>query len=555
MSYIVKQPCDEAVIQSTPAHDASKELKSTTRAELSISAKSTGRWVLVATILGSSMAFIDGTVVNVALPVLQNELHATATDVQWVVEAYSLFLAALILVGGSLGDHYGRRRIFAIGVLLFTLASVMCGLAPNVNVLIVARAFQGVGGALLVPGSLAIISASFDSKQRGRAIGTWSGFTAITSAVGPVLGGFLVQYASWRWVFFINVPLAATVLIVLFWRVPESRNETLAEHARLDWWGALLATLGLGGIVFGLIESNNLGLGSGLVLLSLAIGVTALIAFLLVEARSNSPMLPLTLFRSRTFSGANVLTFLLYAALGASLFFLPFNLIRVQGYTPTEAGAANLPLILLIFFLSRWSGGLVSRYGAKLPLIIGPLIAATGFALFARPGVGGSYWTTYFPAVVVLGIGMAVSVAPLTTAVMGSVDTQYVGTASGVNNAVSRTAGLIAIAVFGIVVLAIFSTSLATQLSLLHVPAGIQQALLLQENKLVGIEIPAGLSTSTQVAVQQAIAESFITSFRVVMLIASALAVCSSLSSFLLIEGKKPPIDKKAPQEMERKRS
>jgi EmrB/QacA subfamily drug resistance transporter len=546
MSYIVKPPCDEAVIQSAPVHDASKELKRTTRAELSTSAKSTGRWVLVATILGSSMAFIDGTVVNVALPVLQTELHATATDVQWVVEAYSLFLAALILVGGSLGDHFGRRRVFAIGIVLFTGASVLCGLAPNVNFLIFARAFQGVGGALLVPGSLAIISASFDSKQRGTAIGTWSGFTAITSAVGPVLGGVLVQYASWRWVFFLNVPLAVIVLIVLFWRVPESRNEALAAHPQLDWWGALLATLGLGGIVFGLIESNNLGVGSGLVLLSLGIGVAALIAFLLVEARSQAPMLPLSLFRSRTFSGANVLTFLLYAALGASLFFLPFNLIRVQGYTPTEAGAANLPLILILFFLSRWSGGLVTRYGAKLPLIIGPLIAALGFALFARPGIGGSYWTTFFPAAVVLGIGMAVSVAPLTTAVMGAVDVQYVGTASGVNNAVSRTAGLIAIAVFGIVVLAIFSNSLASYLSVLHVPAGIQQALLVQENKLVGIEIPAGLSTATHAAVQQAIAESFISSFRVVMLIAAALAVCSSLSSLLLIEGKKPPMDKKA---------
>ncbi len=545
MSYIVKPPCDEAVIQSAPI-SSTNEVARTISTTLSMPAKSTGRWVLVATILGSSMAFIDGTVVNVALPVLQTELHATATDVQWVVEAYSLFLAALILVGGSLGDHFGRRRVFAIGIVLFTVASVLCGLAPNVTVLIFARAFQGVGGALLVPGSLAIISASFDRKQRGTAIGTWSGFTAITSAIGPVLGGVLVQYASWRWVFFINVPLAVIVLLVLFWRVPESRNEALAAQPQLDWWGALLATLGLGGMVFGLIESNNLGVGSGLVLLSLGIGVAALIAFLLVEARSQAPMLPLSLFRSRTFSGANVLTFLLYAALGASLFFLPFNLIRVQGYTPTEAGAANLPLIVILFFLSRWSGGLVSRYGAKLPLIIGPLIAATGFALFAVPGIGGSYWTTFFPAAVVLGIGMAVSVAPLTTAVMGAVDVQYVGTASGVNNAVSRTAGLIAIAVFGIVVLAIFSNSLASYLSVLHVPAGIQQALLLQENKLVGIEIPAGLSTATQAAVQQAIAESFISSFRVVMLLAAALAVCSSLSSLLLIEGKKPQVDKKA---------
>ncbi len=542
MSYIVKPPCDKAVIQAAPEH-GSKEVKRATQA---VSSKSRiGLWVLVATILGSSMAFIDGTVVNVALPVLQTDLRASATDVQWVVEAYSLFLAALILVGGSLGDHFGRRRIFSLGILLFTVASVLCGLAPTINLLIVARAFQGVGGALLVPGSLAIISASFDSKQRGRAIGTWSGFTAITSAVGPVMGGFLVQYASWRWVFFINVPLAVVVLIVLYWRVPESRNEALGEHARLDWWGAFLATLGLGGIVFGLIESNNLGLGSGLVLLSLAIGIAALLAFLLVEARSTSPMLPLTLFRSRTFSGANVLTFLLYAALGASLFFLPFNLIRVQGYTPTEAGAANLPLILLMFFLSRWSGGLVARYGAKLPLIIGPLIAALGFALFAVPGIGGSYWTTYFPAVVVLGIGMAVSVAPLTTAVMGAVETQYVGTASGVNNAVSRTAGLLAIAVFGIVVLAIFSSSLASHLSILSVPAGVQQALIEQQNKLVGIEIPAGVSTTTHAAVQQAIAKSFITSFRVIMLIASALALCSSFSSLLLIEGKQPQTDKR----------
>jgi EmrB/QacA subfamily drug resistance transporter len=542
MSHIVKSPCDEGVIQAAPepkmAHIISPVLTTST--------SRIGGWVLVATILGSSMAFIDGTVVNVALPVLQTDLKATATDVQWVVEAYSLFLAALILVGGSLGDHFGRRRIFAIGVSLFTVASVLCGIAPGANFLIFARAMQGIGGALLVPGSLAIISASFDSKQRGRAIGTWSGFTAITSAVGPVLGGVLVQYATWRWVFFINVPIAVIVLFVLFWRVPESRNEALSDHASLDWWGALLATLGLGGIVFGLIESNNLGLSNVLVLISLGVGVAALIAFVLVEARSASPMLPLNLFRSRTFSGANLLTLLLYAALGGSLYYVPFNLIRVQGYSPTAAGAANLPLILILFLLSRWSGGLVTRYGAKLPLVIGPVIAATGFALFALPGIGGSYWTTFFPAAVVLGIGMAISVAPLTTAVMGSVDTRYAGTASGINNAVSRTAGLIAIAVFGIVVLAIFSTSLVSHLSVLHLSADIQNAITLQQNKLVGIDIPAGLSNATHGAVQQAISESFITSFRVVMLIGAALALCSSLSSLLLIEGKKQPIDKKA---------
>ena len=550
MSYIVKPPCDEAVISAAPAPDlielkSTTELKNATQSELSTTKNQIGLWVLVATILGSSMAFIDGTVVNVALPVLQTDLNATTIDVQWVVEAYALFLAALILVGGSLGDRFGRRRVFALGIFLFAVASILCGLAPNINLLIAARALQGIGGALLVPGSLAIISASFDSKQRGRAIGTWSGFTAITSAAGPVLGGFLVQYVSWRWVFFINVPIAIIVLIVLFWRVPESRNEALGNHARLDWWGVLLATLGLGGLVFGLIELNNFGLGNGLVLLSLAIGGVALVAFLVLEARSQSPMLPLSLFRSRTFSGANILTFLLYAALGATLFFLPFNLICVQGYSPTAAGAANLPLILLMFFLSRWSGGLVARYGAKRPLIIGPLIAATGFALFALPDIGGSYWTTFFPAVVILGVGMAISVAPLTTAVMGAVDKQYVGTASGVNNAISRTAGLIAIAVFGIIVLGIFSNNLTSQLPLLHIPAAIQHSILLQQNKLVGIEIPAGLSRSTHTAVQHTISESFIASFRVIMLLAAGLAIGSSVAALLFIEDKRQDIDKK----------
>ena len=494
-----------------------------------------GVWVLLATILGSSMAFIDGTVVNVALPVLQLDLKATAADVQWVVEAYALFLAALILVGGSLGDHFGRRRIFAIGVSLFAVSSVLCGLAPTIVLLIVARAMQGIGGALLVPGSLALISASFESQQRGRAIGTWSGFTAITSVIGPVLGGWLVTYASWRWVFFINVPVAAMVLSVLFWRVPESRGEEAARTG-LDWWGALLATLGLGGMVYGLIESGDLGVGHPLVLTALAIGVVALLLFLLVEARSRAPMLPLRLFRSPTFSGANALTLLLYGALGGSLFFVPFNLIRVQGYSPAAAGAANLPVIVILFLLSRWSGGLVSRYGAKLPLITGPLIAAAGFALYARPGIGGSYWTTFFPAAVVLGIGMAVSVAPLTTAVMDAVDAGHAGSASGVNNAVSRTAGLLAIAIQGLVVLAIFSSSLARHLARLTLQPGARALLIAQHSKLVGIIIPAGLSHAAQAAIQQAIAESFVTGFRVVMLIAAGLALTSALSAWLLIE-------------------
>jgi hypothetical protein len=339
-----------------------------------------------------------------------------------------------------------------------------------------------------------------------------------------VLGGWLVAYASWRWVFFINVPVAVMVLSVLFWRVPESRGEEAARTG-LDWWGAVLATLGLGGMVYGLTEWDALGIGHPLVLTALATGVLALLLFLLVEARSRVPMLPLSLFRSSTFSGANVLTLLLYAALGGALFFVPFNLIRVQGYSTAAAGAANLPVILILFLLSRWSGGLVSRYGAKRPLIIGPLIAAVGFALFARPGIGGSYWTTFFPAAVVLGIGMAVSVAPLTTAVMGAVDAGRAGSASGVNNAVSRAAGLLAIAVQGLVVLTVFSSSLARHLTMLSLPSEARTMLIAQQSKLVGIALPAGLSHAAQAALQQAIAESFVAGFRVVMLIAAGLAL------------------------------
>src|SRR5579884_148036 len=558
MSHILKPPCDEGVILAktttkltdNSAVDAPLTDATSTAASQSASAASDtvavptaatrpsniGFWVLVATILGSSMAFIDGTVVNVALPVLQKELGATVGDAQWVVEAYSLFLAALILVGGSLGDSFGRRRIFATGIALFTIASVLCGLSPNITLLIIARAIQGIGGALLVPGSLAIISASFDSKERGRAIGTWSGFTAITSVIGPVLGGALVQFASWRWVFFINVPLAAIVLFVLFWRVPESRDTE--DSPSLDWVGALLATLGLGGIVYGLIEAGNVGLGSPTVLSTLAVGAIALVVFVIVEARSHSPMVPLSLFRSRTFSGANLLTLFLYAALGGTLFFVPFNLISVQDYSPSAAGAAMLPTILILFLLSRWSGGLINRYGAKLPLIIGPCIAAVGFALFALPGVGGSYWTTFFPASVVLGLGMAISVAPLTTAVMGAVDAHRAGIASGINNAVSRTAGLLAIAVLGIIVLTVFNGSLDSHLATLNLPNQVLQSINAQRFKLVGIQIPVGGTTG--LLLKQAINQSFVAGFRAATLIGAGLALAAALSSWLLIEGKKP---------------
>ena len=488
-------------------------------------------WILSATILASSMAFIDSTVVNVALPALQKNFHANVVDMQWVVESYGLFLGALILVGGSLGDLFGRRLIFLIGVVIFASASLACGFTSGVQQLVVARSVQGVGAAFLVPGSLSIISASFDEQTRGRAIGTWSGFTAITTAIGPVLGGWLIEHASWRWAFFINVPLAAAVIAISLWSIPESRSHTAG---RLDWAGALLATAGLGGVVYAFVESTNLGWHDPLVSGSMIGGSACLVAFGFVEAGTSSPMVPPALFRSRSFSGANLLTLFLYAALGNFFFLFPLNLIQVQGYSATAAGAAALPLILLIFLLSRWSGGLVTRYGARTPLIVGPLIAATGFGLFAIAHTGMSYWASFFPAFVVLGFGMAVSVAPLTTAVMGSVDRDRAGTASGINNAVARIAGLLAIAILGIVMVRNFSSSLNRDLAS-RIPSGMLQYFQSNASKLAGLDLPAGLDASTATIVRASISAAFISAFRLEMLICAALCLASSVVAWKMI--------------------
>ena len=488
--------------------------------------------MLVATILASSMAFIDGTVVNVALPALQANLNATIVDVQWVIEAYSLLLAALLLVGGSLGDHYGRRRVFLAGVALFAVASAWCGLAANIGQLIVARAAQGLGAALLVPGSLAIISSSFPVNERGRAIGTWSGFSAITTAIGPVMGGWLIEHVSWRAVFFINVPIALLVILISLRSVPESSDK---ESAGLDWLGAIVGALGLGALVYGLIESSRLGFDDRSVLVALVAAAVLLGLFLMIETRVSNPMLPLALFRSRTFTGANLLTFLLYGALGGTLFFLPLNLIQVQHYSTTAAGAVFLPFVLIIFLLSRWAGGLVESYGPKIPLIVGPLIAALGFALFMLPGANAGYWQNFFPAVVVLGTGMAVSVAPLTTTVMNSITENRVGIASGVNNAVSRAAGLLAIAVLGIVMLHVFSRALDRRLADGKLPASMLQSLQAQRTKLAAIALPEDADSATRTLMRHAIDESFVSGFRVVMVVGTALALASAGVALTLI--------------------
>ena len=344
------------------------------------------RGILAATIIGSSLTFVDATAVNVALPALQNGLHATMTEVQWVIEGYALFLGALILVGGSVGDQIGRRKVFLTGVALFTAASIGCGVAGSANALIAGRALQGIGAAFLVPGSLAIISAAFADAERGRAIGAWSGFTSITSAAGPVIGGWLIDHVGWRAVFFLNVPLAAAVFALTLAYVPESRDPSRSRQ--IDWTGAALATLGLGLVVFALLEWPRSGARSPLVAGSLVAGLIGLAAFLAVERASRNPMLPLNVFASRTFTLTNVLTLLLYATLGITFFLVPMNLILVQGYPATAAGAALLPMPIIMFALSRWSGGLVARIGSRLPLTVGPIVAAAGTALFARPHVG-----------------------------------------------------------------------------------------------------------------------------------------------------------------------
>lgn len=499
---------------------------------------SSRRWTLVAAITGSSLAFIDGTVVNVALPAIQSELNATVSDAQWVMESYALFLASLLLVGGAMGDRFGRRLVFMLGVGLFVVASLACALSGTVEWLIAARAVQGVGAALLVPGSLALISAAYPQAERGAAIGTWSAFSAIMAAIGPVIGGFLVDHYSWKWAFIVNLPLGAALLWICAARVSESRGS--ATRASLDWPGACLATAGLAGVVFALIEAPARGWADAWVVAAAAFGMAALVWFVRVQATSRAPMLPLALFRQRDFSGANLLTFLLYGALGGGLFFLPLNLIQVQGFGATAAGAALLPFILIIFGLSRFAGSLVSRVGARRLLMAGPAVAACGFALFTVPSVGGGYWLGFFPAVCILGLGMSITVAPLTTTVMNAVGPELAGTASGVNNAVSRAAGLLAIAAFGILLTRVFDMRLAAELALPALSPDAAAQVWAQRHKLAAIDIPAGLPDGQTGLLRHAIDVSFVAGFRWVMALSAAMALLSALAAWLTIGGKAP---------------
>jgi EmrB/QacA subfamily drug resistance transporter len=402
------------------------------------------RWVLAATALGSGMAFLDGTVVTVALPQMGNDLEADVAGLQWILNGYMLMLASLILLSGSLGDRLGRKRMFVIGVAWFAVASAICAVAPTVQILVAGRVLQGIGGALLTPGSLAILQTSFRAEDRGRAVGAWAGLTSVSAAIGPFVGGWLIDAGSWRYIFLINVPLAVLTIWVALRHVPESCDET--ADSRLDLPGAALATVGLAGVTYGLIDAGERGLGSAPVLVTLAVGVVCLIAFVLVERRSHHPMLPPDIFANREFTGANLVTVVVYGALGTATFILVVYLQQVLGYSALASGAALLPLTLLMLTLSSRAGGLATRIGARTPMTIGPLLMAVGFLLMLRIDPGSSYAVDILPAVLILGFGLVLMVAPLTATVLNSVDDHHAGVASGVNNAVARSAQLMAVA-------------------------------------------------------------------------------------------------------------
>ena len=497
--------------------------------------KRTEFWVLVATILASSMAFIDSTALNVALPIIQAELKMDGTQVSWVANGYMLFLSALILVGGSLGDRYGRKRVYMLGIIIFSVSSLVCGLAPSVGILIAARMIQGVGGALMVPGSLALISVMFDGEKRGQAIGTWSTFTTVTTLLAPFIGGALASAGLWRVVFFLNLPLAVISIYALINYVPESRDDSVK---RLDWVGALLVTLGLAGLTFGLTEAPNYGFSHPLILFTLIGGIVALILFVVVEARSDHPMVPLRLFRSSTFSGTNALTFFLYGALTVVPYFLAFNLQQVQGYSPFQASWVLLPLSIFLILISRWMGGMADRVGPRLLLTIGPALAGVGFFLLAVPGFTNGvndYFTTYFPGALFLGIGMGITVAPLTTAVMSAVPSQSSGIASGINNAVARTAGALALAIITSVALVRFGGLLDAQVANLNVSSTVQAQMHEEASKLADATPPADVPINTAVALKQAVKMSYIETFRMIAVIGAVMAWLSALLAFLMV--------------------
>jgi len=491
------------------------------------------------------MAFLDSTVMNVALPAVQMNLDVSARDVQWMFGAFGLVIAALLLIGGTLGDHYGRRRIFVLGATIFALASACCALASGPTQLIAARALQGAGGALLVPASLAIVGASFEGRARAKAIGLWGALSGLAMAVGPVLGGWLVEDVSWRAAFLITPAMALVAIPIALWYVPESRDP---EAHKLDLIGAAIATIALGGLVYGLIESSASGFADPLVLAALLLGAFALPTFVFVERRENEPMVPPALFRSKNFDGANLVTLLFYMSLTGSLYFVPFLMMQVHGYSALVTGTVFLPFVAMALLLGSLGGNILARFGTKVPLVASSLVAAVGYVLFAVPGAEhGSYWTSFFPAMVVQGFGMALAITPLTAAALGSVEGEHSGLASGVNNAAARVAAPLAVAVLSVFIYGGFSTSLDTRLDSMNLPGEVRSEMEAAKTHLGAAEAPEGVDAGTAAHIEQAIDESFVAGFRTVMLVCVVLALASALTAALLVEDRREQVASREP--------
>ncbi|MEO8423642.1 MAG: MFS transporter [Actinomycetota bacterium] len=501
-----------------------------------------GRWVLLATILASSMSFLDSTVVNVALPTLQRDFRAELSSVAWVVDAYVLTLTAFILLGGSFGDIFGRRRALRLGLIVFSTGSVLCGLAPTLLLLDLARAVQGLGGALLVPSSLAILTASFDPSERGRAVGLWASLSGIGAAIGPLAGGLLVDAISWRGIFFLNVPIAVFVFVVALPKVPESRNVDAVPH--IDLPGAGIAALFLAGLTFALIEGSQLGWASPAVLSGFVVGGLGFVAFLLTERRSRHPMLALSLFANRTFSAVNVATLAIYAALGGAALYLVLDVQQGRGFSAVVGGASLLPVTLMLLIGSPMAGRLADRVGPRVPMTIGPALAGTGLLLAAATAHTSSYWTSVFPSVLIFAVGLALTVAPLTTAVLSALGPSHAGIASGVNSAVSRFGGLVAVAILPALSLAGFTHGLEQRLAFSPVDRAVRIEILADRAEQGALSPPAHLSAGDREFVREAVRASFADGFRWVMLVCALLLFAGAAISFVeLRPTARPPDD------------
>jgi len=497
---------------------------------------SAGRWLMSSTILASSMAFIDGTALTVVLPALQKSLNATGVHLFWILNAYLLMLASLILVGGSMGDKLGRKKVFLLGIIIFIAGSVSCGFSPGVITLIACRIIQGIGGALMIPGSLSLISSSINQKERGKAIGTWSAFTTIVTMGGPVLGGALADAGLWRYIFFINVPIGVVAILILLFKVKETRDDN-KDHA-IDLTGAAAIASGLAALTFGFLRIPSSGFNNWQVIVSLIAGIALLVIFIFIEKKSKHPMMPLYMFANKTFTGANLLTFFLYAGLGTGMLFLSLNMVQAQGYTQLQSGLSFLPFTILMISLARLAGSLADKHGPRLFLIGGPFLAGVGLLIlsFVKETNGAKdFWTSFFPGIIVFGLGMSFTVAPLTATVMGAADEHLSGTASGINNAVSRIANVFANAVFGALAVLFFSVALQKDISHLTLDKKAKQEILKEAVNLGNARSPQNINDNEKKLIQRSYHESFIRAYQNIMRIAAALAFTGACMSLLFI--------------------